>query len=215
MVLVPEQLVGHAVVARVHHDEDVIAPHRILDQTLGVAALEAGALAGDDEAAMLHAALCGPPHQVTVDQVGQFLRTGAAQQTQICDAAALRKDILGFDHIGHFYGSFNSSLPVLCLFHTKRIMPFSFYHILAALPAGFSKFCALHSSYAKIRPGLSVIYKTRRRFLARPVLTSWPEPPSAPRCGRCSPSGRPDPPGPCGRRRPACGRWACAGRAPG
>src|SRR5699024_9479929 len=145
MVLVPEQLVRHAVVARVHHDEDVIAPHRILDHALGVAALEAGALAGDDKAPLLHAALCSPPHQVAVDQVGQFLCTGTAQQAQICNAATLCEDILGFDHIGHFYGSFNSSLPVLCLFHTERIMPFSFYHILAPPPVGFSIFCALHS----------------------------------------------------------------------
>ena len=36
--------------------------------------------------------------------------------------------------------------------------------------------------------------------------------PSAPLRGRCSPTSHPDPRGPCGRKQPACGRWACADR---
>ena len=36
--------------------------------------------------------------------------------------------------------------------------------------------------------------------------------PSAPPRGRCSPTSHPDPRGPCGRKQPACGRWACADR---
>ena len=114
-----------------------------------------------------------------------------------------------------FYGSFNSFLPVLCLFHTKRIMPFSFYHILPVLPAGFQKFCALHSSYAKIGQALSVIDKFLSPDFLQLVLTRLPQQPSGPRPGRCFPSGHPDPPGPCGHRRPACGKWACGDPDPG
>ena len=44
VVLMVEQLIGHAVVARIDHDKDIVAAHRVLHQALGVAALEAGAL---------------------------------------------------------------------------------------------------------------------------------------------------------------------------
>ena len=39
--------------------------------------------------------------------------------------------------------------------------------------------------------------------------------PSGPPPGRSSPRPRPGPPGPCGRMRPACGKWACGGPGPG
>ena len=42
VVLVVEQLVGHTVVAGIDHDEDIVAAHRLLHQTLGIATLEAG-----------------------------------------------------------------------------------------------------------------------------------------------------------------------------
>ena len=42
VVHVVKQLVGHAVVAGINNDENIVAAHRLLDQTLGVAALEAG-----------------------------------------------------------------------------------------------------------------------------------------------------------------------------
>ena len=44
------------------------------------------------------------------------------------------------------------------------------------------------------------------------LLTEQRPQPSAHPRGRCSPTSRPGPRGPCGRRRPACGRWACAGQ---
>lgn len=50
VILIAEQVVGHTVVPRIDHDEDIVAADGFLDQTLGVTALEAGALAGDDEA---------------------------------------------------------------------------------------------------------------------------------------------------------------------
>ena len=76
MVLIVEQLVGHAVVAGIDHDENIVAAHRLLDQTLGIAALEAGAGALDDKAIGLVAGLSGPAHQMLVDEVGQLLGTG-------------------------------------------------------------------------------------------------------------------------------------------
>ena len=42
-----------------------------------------------------------------------------------------------------------------------------------------------------------------------------PRRPSGRPRGRCSPTSRPGPRGPCGRRRPAGGRWACAGQGRG
>ena len=50
---------------------------------------------------------------------------------------------------------------------------------------------------------------------AQNVLTGQPQQPSAHPRGRCFPTSRPDPRGPYGRRRPACGKWACADRGRG
>ena len=99
-----EQLIGHAVVARIDHDKDIVAAHRVLHQALGVAALEAGALARDDKALLLDACLSGPAHQMTVDQIGQLFRTGAGQQTQLRNAGLLEKSFRG-DFIGHSFAT--------------------------------------------------------------------------------------------------------------
>ena len=96
VVLVVEQLVGHAVVAGVHNDEDIITAHRLLDQTLGVAALETGALGGDDERLLINASFVGPAHQMVVDEAGEFLGTGAADQAQVSDLR-LQKTVLRVD----------------------------------------------------------------------------------------------------------------------
>ena len=56
-------------------------------------------------------------------------------------------------------------------------------------------------------------YPEGKRFCV-PLTGQRPQPSGHPR-GRCSPTSRPDPRGPCGRRQPACGRWACAGRVRG
>ena len=52
-------------------------------------------------------------------------------------------------------------------------------------------------------------------FLRNFGLTVPRRQPSAPPRGRCSPTSHPDPRGPCGRKQPACGRWACADRGRG
>ena len=85
VVLIVEQLVGHAVVAGVNNDENIVAAHRLLDQTLGVAALEAGAGALDDKAIGLVAGLAGPAHQMLVDEVGQLLGARAGDEAQVSD----------------------------------------------------------------------------------------------------------------------------------
>ena len=84
VVLIVEQLVGHAVVAGINNDENIVAAHRLLDQTLGVAALEAGAGALDDKAIGLVAGLAGPAHQmlsmrlVSSSAPGQAMRRRSA-----------------------------------------------------------------------------------------------------------------------------------------
>ena len=105
VVLVTEQVVGHAVVARIDNDEDIVAADGLLDQTLCVAALEAGALAGDDEAILLHTGRLCPLDKVSVDEVGQLLCTGAGQQTQICNAGLLKK-CHRVNFVRHCYNSF-------------------------------------------------------------------------------------------------------------
>ena len=105
VVLVAEQVVGHAVVARIDNDEDIVAADGLLDQALCVAALEAGALAGDDEAILLHTGRLCPLDKVSVDEVGQLLCTGAGQQTQICNAGLLKK-CHRVNFVRHCYNSF-------------------------------------------------------------------------------------------------------------
>ena len=96
MVLIAEQIIGDAVVARVHDNVDIIAAHRLLDEALGVAALETGALGGDDERLLINASFVGPAHQMVVDEVGEFLGTGAADQAQVSDLR-LQKTVLRVD----------------------------------------------------------------------------------------------------------------------
>ena len=60
---------------------------------------------------------------------------------------------------------------------------------------------------------LLILYDSDRCFCV--PLTKQQQQPSAHPRGRCSPTSRPDPRGPCGRMQPACGRWACAGRVRG
>ena len=102
VILIAEQVVGHTVVPRIDHDEDIIAADGFLDQTLGVTALEAGALAGDDEALFFHTGRLGPLDKMLVDEGGQLFRTGAGQQTQICNTGLLKK-CHRINFVGHIY----------------------------------------------------------------------------------------------------------------
>ena len=95
VVLVVEQLVGDAVIARVHHDKDIVAADRLLDQTLGVAALEAGAVAGNNEGVFFNSGSLCPTDKVLVDQAGQLLCTGAGDQPHIRHTGLLKEGLRG------------------------------------------------------------------------------------------------------------------------
>lgn len=152
VILIAEQVVGHTVVPRIDHDEDIVAADGFLDQTLGVTALEAGALAGDDEALFFHTGRLGPLDKMLVDEGGQLFRTGAGQQTQICNTGLL-KNAIGL-----------ISLDIFTLLHVpvpnRTIRPLE-VHIVFILSQNsrfdtqnFARqriFCALHICSSKIR----------------------------------------------------------------
>ena len=87
--------------------------------------------------------------------------------------------------------------------------------------------CFRQTNYARSRvqpfrkSGRSHFFENKRpdnpsgRLGRWPIFVISPGRPSEPPPGRSSPRTRPGPPGPCGRRPPACGRWACAGPDPG
>ena len=110
VVLIVEQLVGHAVVAGINNDENIVAAHRLLDQTLGVAALEAGAGALDDKAIGLVAGLAGPAHQMLVDEVGQLLGARAGDEAQVGDLRLVEAILRDNDR--HNYSSLKFLLSV-------------------------------------------------------------------------------------------------------
>ena len=106
-----------------------------------------------------------------------------------------------------------------CVFSTKR-QPFSFAvakihrffeksitfpcrHIPPPLPAAPCK-------KAPLPVGRGAFF-----FIYRFFFTEQPRQPSEHPRGRCSPTSRQGLRGPCDRRQPACGRWACAGRGHG
>ena len=127
VVLITEQVVGNAVIARIDNDKDIVAAHRLPDQALCVTALEAGALAGDDKAILLHACGLCPFHQMLVDQLGQLLCTGAGQQTQVCHAGFLEK-CHRIDLVGHTYNSFNVPVVLTMKSDAESAYLFLFYH---------------------------------------------------------------------------------------
>ena len=108
VVLVVEQLVGHAVVAGVHNDEDIVTTHRLLHQALRVAALEAGAVAGNDKGILLDAGLFGPANQMLIDPAGKLLGTGAGDEPHIRHTGLLEEGLRG-----NFNGHNHNSLLLL------------------------------------------------------------------------------------------------------
>ena len=94
VVLVTEQLVGNAVVARIDKDIQVVAAGGRLDKTLGVAGLETRAVGRDDEGVDIHVAdLTRPADKVTINEFAKFLRAGAGDQAEIGDRILLREEI--------------------------------------------------------------------------------------------------------------------------
>ena len=94
VVLIPEELVGDAVVARIDEDVQVVAAGGRLDKAFRIAGLETRAVAGDDEGIdLLIADLTRPAHKVTVYEFAKLLCTGAGNQTEIGDRILLGKEI--------------------------------------------------------------------------------------------------------------------------
>ena len=94
VVLIPEELVGNAVVARIDEDVQVVTAGGRLDKAFRIAGLETRAVAGDDEGIdLIIADLTRPAHKVTVYEFAKFLCTGAGNQTEIGDRILLGKEI--------------------------------------------------------------------------------------------------------------------------
>ena len=94
MVLIPEQLIGNAVVARIDEDIQVVAAGGRLDETLCVAGLETRAVGRDDEGVDIRVAdLARPADEVTVNEFAKLLCAGAGNQTEIGDCVLFGKEI--------------------------------------------------------------------------------------------------------------------------
>ena len=148
VVLVVEQLVGHTVVAGIDHDEDIVAAHRLLHQTLGIATLEAGAVARNNEGLFVNSGSLGPADQMLVDQAGQFLCTGAGDQPHICHAGLLKERLRGnFNRHSH-----NSLLLfTIRIMHTRAHIWFYFITFRRFCHINLFHvriFCALHSCFS-------------------------------------------------------------------
>ena len=149
MVVVTEQLVGDTVVAGIDHDVDIVAADRLLDQTLGVAALEAGAVTGDDKGVLLVADFLGPVDQITVDEAGKLLGTGAGDQSQLRNLSITAEKVLGI-HIIDRHTCTPHSTDDQKTAHTAQFKPMQFYFITKKVffycyLSKSDKFCSLHS----------------------------------------------------------------------
>ena len=173
VVLVVEQLVGHTVIAGIDHDEDIVAAHRLLHQTLGIATLEAGAVARNNEGLFVNSGSLGPADQMLVDQAGQFLCTGAGDQPHICHAGLLKERLRGnFNRHSH-----NSLLLfTIRIMHTRAHIWFYFITFRRFCHINLFHvriFCALHSCFSFFSKRMGVFYK-KHTF---PLL--WSQPPRA------------------------------------
>ena len=115
VVLHTEQVVGQAVIAGIHHEEDIIAADGFLDQALCIAALEPGAGAVDDEGLLLDADFLGPGFQMLVDLAGQCFRTGAGDQSDVSNLGLGVEKCGGCDNV---IGHFRSPLKILLMYRT-------------------------------------------------------------------------------------------------
>ena len=67
------KLVGAAVVAHIHDEVQVIAPHRAVQNALAVPRREPGTAAANPVGGEVHACLLCPAHQMRLDFVRQLL----------------------------------------------------------------------------------------------------------------------------------------------
>ena len=93
VVLIPEQLIGDAVVARIDEDVQVITAGRGLDKALCIAGLETRAVGGDDEGVNIIADFTCPADKVTVHELAELFCTGAGDQAEIGNRILLDKEI--------------------------------------------------------------------------------------------------------------------------
>ncbi|EFB76105.1 hypothetical protein SUBVAR_05891 [Subdoligranulum variabile DSM 15176] len=93
VILVPEQLVGNTVVARIDEDKQIVAAGRGLDQALGITGLKTRAIRRDDERLHIHADLTRPADQMTIHQFAEFFGTRAGDQAQISNCIFFGKKI--------------------------------------------------------------------------------------------------------------------------
>ena len=84
MILHAKQVIGNAVIARIHHDENIIAPDGLLHQALRVTALETGTGTFNDKRVLLNADLLGPSAKMNINEVRQLLRTRAGDEPKVC-----------------------------------------------------------------------------------------------------------------------------------
>lgn len=95
MVFVAKQVVGHAVVARIDKNVDIIATSGSLDKALSITGLETRAVRRNDESVHIHSHFTRPTHQMAVYQVAKFLCTRAGQQCQISDRGFFAEKVAG------------------------------------------------------------------------------------------------------------------------
>ena len=85
MIFLTEQIVGQAVIARIHDNENVIPADGLLHQSLRVTTLKPGTGTVNDKRILFNANFLRPCAQMTINQIGQFLRTGAGNQSKMRD----------------------------------------------------------------------------------------------------------------------------------
>ena len=84
MVFVTKQVVGHAVVARIDKNVDIIATSGSLDKALSITGLETRAVRRNDESVHIHSHFTRPAYQMAVYQVAKLLCTRASNTGTPC-----------------------------------------------------------------------------------------------------------------------------------
>ena len=114
MVFVTKQVVGHAVVARIDKNVDIIATSGSLDKALSITGLETRAVRRNDESVHIHSHFTRPAYQMAVYQVAKFLCTRASQQCQISDRGFFAEKVAGAHRL--FCHNISSFIDFHCAF---------------------------------------------------------------------------------------------------
>ena len=114
MVFVTKQVVGHAVVARIDKNVDIIATSGSLDKALSITGLETRAVRRNDESVHIHSHFTRPAYQMAVYQVAKLLCTRAGQQCQISDRGFFAEKVAGAHRL--FCHNISSFIDFHCAF---------------------------------------------------------------------------------------------------